>query len=264
MERTVFSIKDMDCPSEEQMVRMKLADNAAVKQLSFDLDNRQLTILHEGGLEGIAQAIGSLRFGEKIIEAGVYSGDISLEESTADKKLLITVLIINFSVFVIEITAGLLSNSMGLVADSLDELADAFVYALGIYAISGTLIVKKRIARSSGVLQLLLAAWGFFEIVRRFLGEESVPNFTLMIVFSLIAIAGNIASLYFLRKSRSQEVHIKATQIFTSNDIFVNFGVILAAILVAVLQSRIPDLVIGAIVLAIVVGGAIRIFKLAR
>ncbi len=153
---------------------------------------------------------------------------------------------------------------MGLAADAMDELADAFVYALGIYAISGTLVIKKRIARLSGILQLILALWGFMEIVRRFIGNEPAPSFVIMIIFSCVALAGNAASLYFLRKSRSQEVHIKATQIFTSNDIVVNIGVMIAAVLVAVLQNKIPDLIIGAVVFAIVLKGAVTIFKLAK
>lgn len=203
MERTVLFVKDMDCPSEEQMIRMKLSDNAAVRHLNFDLENRRLEIFHESGLEDILTAVGSLNFGEEVVETGAYSGDISQADNAADKKLLLITLLINFSVFALEIMAGLLTGSMGLVADSLDELADAFVYALGIYAISGSLSVKKRIARFSGVLQLLLALWGFFEVVRRFIANEPAPSFIIMIIFSFIALAGNAATLYFLRKTNS-------------------------------------------------------------
>ncbi len=264
MERTVFLIRNMDCPSEEQMIRMKLSNNKTIKRLDFDIEKRRLVVMHEGGLEAIAAAIHSLSLGEEIVETAAHTGDTSPEDHSADKKLLLKVLLINFSVFVIEVIAGIVANSMGLVADSLDELADAFVYALSIFAISGTLAIKKRIARFSAVLQLALALWGFVEVVRRFIGDEPMPNFAVMIIISFIALIGNFASLYFLRKSKSQEVHIKATQIFTSNDVMVNIGVIAAAILVAILQSKIPDLIVGSIVFAIVFKGAIKIFKLAK
>lgn len=52
--------------------------------------------------------------------------------------------------------------------------------------------------------------------------------------------------------------------IFTSNDIIINTGVILAGLLVAWLNSGLPDLVIGAIVFAVVCRGAFRILKLSR
>ena len=42
----------------------------------------------------------------------------------------------------------------------------------------------------------------------------------------------------------------------------INFGVIVAGLLVYSLESNIPDLVIGLIVFVIVVNGAIRILKI--
>jgi Co/Zn/Cd efflux system component len=124
--------------------------------------------------------------------------------------------------------------------------------------------IKKRIARASGVLQLALALWGIIEIARRFTGDEPAPNFIIMIALSCVALAGNVSSLYLLNKSKTKEVHIKATQIFTSNDVFVNLGVIVSAVLVAILQNKIPDLVVGAIVFAIVLRGALEIFQLTK
>jgi Co/Zn/Cd efflux system component len=264
MEKTLFYVKDMDCPAEEQAVRMKLDGMAAVKALDFDLGKRNLTIYHEGELETVTAAVGSLGFGEKLLKTGAYTVALPHTNDAADKRLLWTVLIINFSVFAVEIVFGLIARSMGLVADAMDELSDAIVYGLSLYAIAGTLLVKKRIAQVSGVFQLLLALSGFAEVVRRFIGDEPVPNFLFMLIFSLIALAGNAASLVLLNKSKTQEVHIKSSQIFTSNDVIANIGVIIAAVLVSLLQSKIPDLVIGAVVLLFVLRGAITIFKLSR
>ena len=57
---------------------------------------------------------------------------------------------------------------------------------------------------------------------------------------------------------------MQASAIFTSNDIIVNGGVILAGILVYFLNSKWPDLVIGGIVFTFVMRGAIRILKLSK
>ena len=57
---------------------------------------------------------------------------------------------------------------------------------------------------------------------------------------------------------------MKASLIFTSNDVIINLGVVLAGVLVNWLNSSTPDLVIGSIVLALVVQGALRILKLAE
>jgi len=173
-------------------------------------------------------------------------------------------LIINLSFFILEILFGLIANSIGLVADSLDMLADAFVYGLSLYAISGTILIKKRVARISGLFQLALAIMGFVEVLRRFIGFEEIPNSTIMISISFLALIANTTSLIILNKSKSKEVHIKSSQIFTSNDVIANIGVIIAGVLVLFLNSKIPDLVVGLFVFIFVLRGAIKILKISK
>ena len=264
MERSLFHIKKMDCPTEEQIIRMKLDGIKAIRKLEFDLNGRNLTVYHNGGIDDIKNSLDSLGFGTKLIETGTYDKEILVDNETSDKKLLWTVLIINFSVFVFEMTFGLIGDSMGLVADALDELADAFVYGLSLYAITGTILIKKRVARTSGILQLVLAAAGFVEVIRRFVGDEPVPDFVIMIVLSCVALIGNVATLVILNKSKTKEVNIQSSIICSLNDVFANIGVILAAILVAVLHTKTPDLLIGSIVFLFVLRGAIKILKLAK
>ena len=50
--------------------------------------------------------------------------------------------------------------------------------------------------------------------------------------------------------------------IFTSNDVIINIGVILAGGLVYLLNSNKPDLIIGTIVFVMVIRGAARILKI--
>lgn len=57
---------------------------------------------------------------------------------------------------------------------------------------------------------------------------------------------------------------MKASMIFTSNDIIINVGVIIAGLLVNWLNSSKPDLIIGTIVFILVIQGAIRILKIGR
>jgi Co/Zn/Cd efflux system component len=57
---------------------------------------------------------------------------------------------------------------------------------------------------------------------------------------------------------------MQASMIFTSNDVIINLGVIVAGILVNWLHSSTPDLIIGSIVFALVIQGAFRILKLSK
>lgn len=255
----------MDCPSEENMIRMKLDGLQAIKKLDFDIENRNLTVYHSEEDKEILSRLESLNFGAKL--TGTVSIDdieFEVEDSTVQSKLLWSVLIINFAFFIIEMTTGLISKSMGLVADSLDMLADSFVYGLSLWAVGSTVTRKKKVARWSGYFQLTLALLGIIEVVRRFIGSEAMPDYRIMIGVSILALIANGVCLYLLQKSKSNEAHMKASMIFTSNDVIINSGVILAGVLVLLTQSKYPDLIIGSVVFLIVVRGAISILKLGQ
>ena len=154
---------------------------------------------------------------------------------------------------------------MGLVADSLDMLADSFVYGISLFAVGGTLLKKKRIAKIAGYFQITLAIVGFAEVLRRFFGDEKLPDFSTMIIVSIFALIANGICLYISQKSKSkEETHMKASLIFTSNDVIINLGVIIAGLLVNWLSSNTPDLIIGTVVFVLVIQGAFRILKLSK
>lgn len=265
MEKSVFIIKKMDCAAEENMVRMKLHDVSGIRRLDFDVPNRKLTIIHQGNLPGIQSSIDSLNFNSSL-QSNEKVEDVyePVDSSSKQARLLWQVLIVNFGFFVIELTTGLISWSMGLVADSLDMLADAIVYGLSLIAVGSTVARKKSIAGVSGYFQLALAAIGFIEVIRRFIGADVVPNFRLMISISFLALIANAICLYLLQRSKSNEAHMKASMIFTSNDVIINIGVIVAGTLVYLLNSKYPDLIVGTLVFVIVTRGAFKILKLAN
>ena len=254
----------MDCSSEETLIRMKLDGIASVSNLDFDIPNRMLTVFHSGTIDHIEKSVIELNLGGKKISTE-QTDQTEFKENASQKKLLWSVLAINFVFFLIEMTTGIISKSMGLVADSLDMLADSFVYGMSLFAVGGTLLKKKQIAKLAGYFQITLAIIGFVEILRRFFGNEKLPDFSTMIVISMFALIANGACLYILQKSKSkEEAHMKASMIFTSNDVIINLGVIIAGVLVNYLSSNIPDLMIGAIVFVLVIQGAFRILKLSK
>lgn len=264
MNKTTFKILKMDCPSEENLIRMKLDGNPDIRNLDFDIPNRILAVFHEGGNKMIEQDLNELNLDSSKISSEQIE-QIEFDENSEQRKLLWAVLAINFVFFVVEMTTGIISKSLGLVADSLDMLADSFVYAISLFAVGGTMIRKKRIAKIAGYFQITLAVIGFIEVLRRFFGAEQLPNFQTMIVVSILALIANAICLYILQKSKSKnEAHIKASMIFTSNDVIINLGVIFAALLVNWLNSNKPDLIIGTIVFVLVIQGAFRILKLSK
>ena len=264
MNKTIFNITKMDCPSEEQLIRLKLQNFDTVKSLEFDIPNRKLDVYHYENPEPILSALEALNLNTTLISTEESQQVFATDTSNNQRKLLWTVLFINFLFFGFEISFGILSNSMGLVADSLDMLADSIVYALALFAVGGTIERKSNIAKFAGYFQILLAVIGFVEVIRRFIGIEKIPDFQTMIIVSVMALIANIYCLYLLQKNKSKEAHMQASMIFTSNDVIINSGVIIAGLLVNWLNSSYPDLIIGAIVFGIVTRGAYRILSLTK
>lgn len=263
MQKTIFKISKMDCPSEEQLIRMKLADLETICSMDFDIPNRQLTVFHTGNHDPIFQKLDTLKFDTSLIESVSDTGSEALTGNhNLERRLLWQVLAINLFFFGLELTTGFISNSMGLVADSLDMLADSMVYGLALFAVGGTLALKKNIAKSAGYLQMILAVLGISEVIRRFIGIETVPEYQTMVFISILALIGNGLCLYLLQKSKSNDAHMRASMIFTSNDVVVNLGVIVAGSLVYLTNSNYPDLIVGLIVFVIVGKGVVTILNL--
>ena len=239
----------MDCPSEEQMIRMKLDELTNIQSMQFDIPNRLLDVFHTDTNDQIFQRLDSFT---------------PTDSHGQEKKLLWQVLAINFFFFALELLTGFISNSMGLVADSLDMLADSIVYGLALFAVGGIPLRKQNIAKASGYFQLTLVVFGFIEVIRRFTGYGDIPTFQTMIIISVLALIGNATCLYLLQKSKSKEAHMQASMIFTSNDVIVNIGVIVAGGLVYLTTSKLPDLIIGTLVFVIVGRGAFKILQLSK
>ncbi len=179
------------------------------------------------------------------------------------RRVLILLLAINGVMFMAEMVAGIIADSTALIADSLDMLADATVYAIGLYAVGRSLLVKAKAAHISGIFQIVLGLGVLFDIVRRtVVGSE--PESTMMIIVGIVALIANTVCLMMIYKHRQGEVHMRASWIFSKNDVIANLGVISAGFLVAYTGSSYPDLFIGLIIAAIVIRGGIHIIKDAK
>ena len=173
----------------------------------------------------------------------------------SQKRVLVWLLGINVFMFVIELSIGLIADSTALIADSMDMLADAIVYGIGLYAIGKSIIHKAQAAKASGYFQLVLGMLILFDIVRRSIyGSEPVS--LLMIAMGGVALIANVICLVIIRNHKNNEVHMRASWIFSANDVIANLGVIGAGVLVMLIDSRWPDILVGFIVACVVLRGA--------
>lgn len=258
-----FRIPRMDCPAEEQAVRSALDGLEGISRLDFDLPARRLAVHHCIDPQAIASRLERLGLGA-LLEGSSPAPEppgAREDEDRLERRTLQMLLAINAAMFLVEQVAGWIASSAGLLADSLDMLADALVYGIALGSVGGSRERKRRAGHLSGWLQLALAAGTLAEVLRRFvLGSEPEPGY--MVAVALAALAANVACLALISRHRGGGLHMKASWIFSTNDVIANVGVIAAGALVAWTGSRLPDLVIGALIAALVAWGAVRILKL--
>lgn len=184
-------------------------------------------------------------------------------EKEAQQRTLWIALALNAAMFVAETTAGVIANSTGLIADGLDMLADAAAYGIALAAVGRSGRFKANAAMASGVLLLLLGIGVILDVVRRLISGEP-PEGAWMIAVAAVALAVNATVLRLLSKQRQQEVHIRATWIFTRADVVANAAVILSGVAVFTTGIRYFDLVVGAAIGLYVIKEALEILSEAR
>lgn len=183
--------------------------------------------------------------------------------SRQQSRVLIVLLLINATMFVAEFGAGWLSDSTALIADSLDMLADAVVYGIALYAVGRTALHKAKAAHISGVFQLLLGLGVAVDVTRRAVfGSE--PESLFMIVVGFAALVANVICVVLISRHRHGDVHMRASWIFSTNDVLANLGVIIGGLLVLWSGSHWPDLFIGLLISLLVMRGGILIIRQAR
>jgi len=187
--------------------------------------------------------------------------DCSLEVRDAQQaKTLKVLLAINAIMFVAEMTVGIIGQSTALISDSMDMLADATVYGISLYAVGRAADKKLLAARLSGIGQILLGAGVLVDVLRRFI-VGSQPVGELMMGVGLVALIANVICLLLIAKHRDGEIHMRASWIFSKNDVIANSGVIVAGLLTLLFGTAWFDLIIGFGIALVVTRGGVAILR---
>jgi cation diffusion facilitator family transporter len=183
--------------------------------------------------------------------------------SAAERHTLIVVLVLNAGMFLAEFSAGLVAGSTALLADSLDMLADALIYALGLFALGRAAHWRSRAALGSGLFQLALGTGVAVQALAKIF-LDGLPDTATMGFFGALALVVNTVCFLLLARFRHGDINLRATWICSRNDMIGNVGVLVAAGLVILLDSMWPDIVIGLLIALLVIRSALRISAEAR
>ena len=181
----------------------------------------------------------------------------------AYRRALMAVLLINLSMFVVEVTVGWFSGSRALRADALDFLGDTATYGLTLWALGQSLSWRLRAARIKGWSLLLMGVLVLADSVRAALGQ-AVPPGSLISSIGALALLANLSSLALLARYRQGDANIRSVWLCSRNDAIANVAVIAAGGLVLASGSRWPDLIVAFAIAGLFTHSAVAILRQAN
>lgn len=164
--------------------------------------------------------------------------------ATTHRRVLWLVLVINFAMFVVEFGFSWVAHSSSLLADSLDMLGDALVYGFSLFVIGKSKRWNASVAVFKGSLMGILGIGVVGQVIYRFI-TPTAPVAETMGWIAGLALAANLASAMLLLRHRNDDLNMRSTWICTRNDVISNIAVLVTAGLVALTQSKYPDLIVG-------------------
>ena len=159
-------------------------------------------------------------------------------------EVLWAILSINIMMFVVEFGAGIRADSLSLTGDSLDMLGDALVYASSLYVINKSVKAQAGAAFLKGAIMFLFAI-GVFARASYQLFTGASPEASIIGMVGVVALLANLLCLLLLTRHRKDNLNMSSVWLCSRNDIIANTSVLVAAALVFLTHSILPDLVVG-------------------
>ena len=160
------------------------------------------------------------------------------------RKILWAALIINLTMFAIEIGAGFKSGSTSLLADAIDFFGDAANYGVSLAVLSAGVVLRSRAALLKGACMI---GFGLFVLARSawMFNQGGTPEALTMGGIGLVALIANVGVAAMLYAWREGDANMRSVWLCSRNDAIGNIAVMLAAFGVLATSSAWPDLLVA-------------------
>lgn len=193
--------------------------------------------------------------------AGCCNNEVKFDGLSADyRRRLWIVIAINATMFVVEMTAGILAQSQALKADALDFLGDTLTYGISLAVIGSSLRMRASAALFKGVSLFVMGLWVFGSTAYQVF-VLGVPQAHVMGVIGFLAFVANVASVLLLLSYKDGDANVRSVWLCSRNDAIGNVAVMLAALGVWGTATAWPDLLIAAIMAGLFTWSAFHILK---
>ena len=187
--------------------------------------------------------------------------DVKFEGLSADyKRRLWLVIVINASMFLLEMGAGAVAGSNALQADALDFLADAATYGISLAVIGASVRTRSAAAIGKAASLTVMALWVLGATAYHVL-IVGVPRAEIMGVIGILALAANLASVLILIRYKDGDANVRSVWLCSRNDAIGNVAVMLAALSVWGTGTKWPDLIVAALMAGLFLYSSLRILQ---
>ena len=190
-----------------------------------------------------------------------HSHDVDFDGMSADyKRRLWAVIAINAAMFVVEMTAGRLSQSQALQADALDFFGDALTYGISLAVIGASVKVRTTAALAKGLSLAVMGLWVFGTTIWKVF-VAGVPEAEVMGVVGLLALVANVVSVVMLMAYKDGDANVRSVWLCSRNDAIGNVAVMVAALGVWGTATGWPDLIVAAIMAGLFLSSSFQIVR---
>lgn len=170
----------------------------------------------------------------------------SAKTSARFRRVLWIALIVNASMFVVEIVSGWNAGSVSLLADAVDFFGDAANYAVSLFVLSLGMLWRSRAALLKGAF---MGGYGLFVLAQAAWSatQGTIPDASTMGIVGALALIANISVAGLLYAFREGDANMRSVWLCSRNDAIGNLAVILAALGVAGTSTAWPDLAVAAL-----------------
>jgi len=178
----------------------------------------------------------------------------------AYRRVLWIVIAINFSMFLVEIVAGLMAQSVALQADAIDFFGDSFTYFITLLVLGMSLRWRASAAIFKGVTMGIFGLWVIGNAVyNAMLG--TVPTAVIMGSVGFAALIANVVSAAILYQYREGDANMRSVWLCSRNDAISNVAVICAGLAVGITATGWPDYGVAAIMAFLELSACYQILK---
>jgi cobalt-zinc-cadmium efflux system protein len=188
------------------------------------------------------------------------------------RKRLFKALLITFSIFIVEIAGGFLSNSLALKSDAGHLFGDVMALGLSLLAVRLSALPASRkrtfgyhrtevlAAMINGLTLLFLAGYIFYESYNRLLKPEPIKS-AMMLAVAVIGLAANTVVILSLRGYASENLNVRAAFLHVIGDMLGSVGVVLGGLIMFLTGNYLADPIISFFVGAIILLGALSVLR---